>query len=167
MPSSNGSGAHIFIPFFFSVIFFTHTHTHAHARAHEYNLTQIQSMWVWPAFRQKQDAYTKIPKAYGKEMQLHDKGKSPKCLSPALHHPHGVPRNVEYQAATETLRVQYRNVTVLYGVTSDLSGLRKVKLSLYRPGKAQGVSRRLRLPQFLETRHMNVARLSALSTGRL
>ena len=39
----------------------------------------------------------------------------------------------------------------------------KVKLSLNRPGQAV----RLRLPEFLDNRHMNVARLSALRNGRL
>jgi hypothetical protein len=67
----------------------------------------------------------------------------------------------------QALRVQNRNVTVLYGVTSDLGGLRKVKLSLYRPGQAQGVSKRLRFPQYLENRNLKMARFSALCTGRL
>jgi hypothetical protein len=39
----------------------------------------------------------------------------------------------------------------------------KVKLSLNRPGQTV----RLRLPEFLDNRHMNVARLSALRNGRL
>jgi len=39
----------------------------------------------------------------------------------------------------------------------------KVKLSLNRPGQAV----RLRIPEFLDNRHMNVARLSALRNGRL
>ena len=53
---------------------------------------------------------------------------------------------------------QYRNVTALYGVTSYLRGLLKVKLSLYRPGQAQGVSKRLRLP---------VSRKSAYEGGKV
>ena len=114
---------------------------------HIYSLTQIQNMWVWPAFRQKQDSYTKIPKAYGKEMQLQDKGKSLKCSPPDITH-------TEFQETSSTelplfasqsvyrrhYLYQYRNVTVLYGVTSDLRVLRKVKLSLYRPEQVQGDS---------------------------
>ena len=137
-----------------------------------YSLTQIQNMWVWPAFRQKQDSYTKIPKAYGKEKQLQDKGKSPKCRPPDI--PTRSSKKRRYRAATVCFEVFTADITctsigksLSYGATSDLRRLRKVKLSLYRPGQAQGVSRRFRLSQFLETRHMKVARLSALSTGRV
>jgi hypothetical protein len=42
-----------------------------------------------------------------------------------------------------------------------------VKFSRYRPGQALGGSRRLRLAEFLDNRHMKVVRLSALRTGRL
>jgi hypothetical protein len=42
-----------------------------------------------------------------------------------------------------------------------------VKLSLYRPGQVLGGSRRLRLPEYLDSRHIKVVRLSALRTGRL
>jgi hypothetical protein len=94
-------------------------------------------MWVWPAFRQKQDSYTKIPKAYGKEMQLKDKGKSLKCHSPGITHTDfqemsstELPLFASKSAYRGHYVYQYRNVTVLYGVTSDLRGLRKVKLSL-------------------------------------
>jgi hypothetical protein len=106
-------------------------------------------------------------------MQLQDKGKSVKCRPPDITH-------TEFQETSSTelplfatksvyrrhYVYQYRNVTVLYGVTSDLIGLRKVQLSLYRPGQAQGVSRRFRFPQFLENRH-TVAKFSALCAGRL
>jgi hypothetical protein len=34
-------------------------------------------------------------------------------------------------------------------------------------GKAEGSSRRMRLPEFLDNRHMKVAKLSALRSGRL
>lgn len=107
-------------------------------------------------------------------MQLQDKGKVSE-VSPALHNPHEVQRTIEYRAATvcfkqcllQTSRVQCRNITCLYGFTCDLSGLREVQLSLHRPGQAHAVSRRLRLPRFLENRHMKVSRLSAIFTGRL
>jgi hypothetical protein len=49
----------------------------------------------------------------------------------------------------------------------ELSGKKvNVKLSVYRPGRAIGVQE-VRLPEFLDSRHMKVVRLSALRTGRL
>jgi hypothetical protein len=48
-----------------------------------------------------------------------------------------------------------------------ISRVKKVKQSVYRPGEALRSSRRLKLPEFLDNRHMKVAMLSALSTGRL
>jgi len=43
-----------------------------------------------------------------------------------------------------------------------------LKLSLYSPGQTDPPgSRRLKLPEFLDRRHMKVKRLLALSTGRL
>ena len=42
-----------------------------------------------------------------------------------------------------------------------------VNQSLYRPGQALGGSKRLKLPQFIDNRHMKVARFSALLTRRL
>ena len=43
----------------------------------------------------------------------------------------------------------------------------KVKQSVYRLGEALRAPRRLRLPEFLDSRYMKVASLSVLSTGRL
>jgi hypothetical protein len=44
---------------------------------------------------------------------------------------------------------------------------KKISLSHYKPGQTQLDSRSLRLPEFLENRHMKIVRLSALRTGRL
>ena len=41
------------------------------------------------------------------------------------------------------------------------------KQSHYRPGQALRVPREVGSPRFLDNRHMNVVRLSALRTGRL
>jgi hypothetical protein len=43
----------------------------------------------------------------------------------------------------------------------------KIKQSHNRPSVAQKGSRRFRLPDFQDTRHMKVVKLSALCTGRL
>jgi hypothetical protein len=48
--------------------------------------------------------------------------------------------------------------------TFILENVVRNKLSHYRPGQA---SRRLRLPDFLDYRHLKMVRLSALRTGRL
>jgi len=55
-------------------------------------------------------------------------------------------------------------VTVLE-VNSNM--MRSVKQSHYRPEQARKGSRRLRLPEFLDNRHMKVVKLSSLRTGRL
>jgi hypothetical protein len=43
----------------------------------------------------------------------------------------------------------------------------KVKQSLYRLGKACKGCRRVRLPEFLDSRHLTVVRLAAQRSGRL
>jgi hypothetical protein len=43
----------------------------------------------------------------------------------------------------------------------------QLKLSLYRPGHAREGSRKLRLPEFVDNKHMKLTNLSALLPGRL
>jgi hypothetical protein len=53
------------------------------------------------------------------------------------------------------------------GSSSDFVIEKELKLSLYRAGQVFRVTRKLRLPEVPDIRHMKVGRLSALRAGRL